>query len=155
MGGGDLNLKKRWHPAKYQNMQKVWEVQQEHAQEQKKVEILRKEIAKEREALEIQRQQQQAGFVQAPKVEKLDWMYVGSAHSNPSSNTNSASEDYLLGRKRASDLATGKEAPVHGSLHAEKTCISKQKDLHKKIREDPLFSIKKNQLATRRRTSPK
>jgi hypothetical protein len=143
MGGGDLNLKKRWHPAKYQNMQKVYEAQQEHAQEQKKVEILRKEIAKEREIMEIQRQQQLAGFVQAPKVEKLDWMYTGITTA---STGNPVAEDYLLGRKKASDLATGKEAPIRGSLHAEKSCIAKQKDLQKKIKEDPLFAIKQSQI---------
>lgn len=54
MGGGNLNLKKSWHPSTLRNQEKVWKAQQQDESEKKKVEVLRKELQAQREKEEFQ-----------------------------------------------------------------------------------------------------
>ena len=144
MGGGDLNLKKAWHPAKLENMQKVYEAEQKHKEEQRKMETLRKEIAQERELADLQQMQEAAGLV-SKKTERLDWLYTGAANISHSG----VQEDYLLGKKKATDILSGKEEVVPNSLVEKRNMTLKSKDLESKIREDPLFIIKKKQSLSR------
>lgn len=54
MGGGNLNLKKSWHPSTLRNQERVWKAQQQDESEKKKVEVLRKELQAQREKEEFQ-----------------------------------------------------------------------------------------------------
>ncbi len=60
MGGGDLNLKKSWHPATLANIEKVWLEEQKALEEEKKVVELEKELRKQREIEELRKMQEQA-----------------------------------------------------------------------------------------------
>ncbi|GBN45317.1 Pre-mRNA-splicing factor CWC25 [Araneus ventricosus] len=91
MGGGDLNLKKSWHPSTLRNIERVWKAEQKHEAEKQKIEQLQKELAEERAREEIQQFAEDQGVIKK-KEEKLDWMYQG-----PSAMVNR--EEYLMGRK--------------------------------------------------------
>ena len=144
MGGGDLNLKKQWHPAKLENMQKVYEAERKHKEELRRTEVLRKEIAQERELADMRRMQEAAGFVEQ-RSERLDWMYTGAAAATTTTQAPTQDDEYLLGKRKATDILDGKQEPIPNSLVHKRTVVLKQKDLESKIREDPLFSIKKKQ----------
>ncbi|XP_075027647.1 pre-mRNA-splicing factor CWC25 homolog isoform X2 [Calonectris borealis] len=57
MGGGDLNLKKSWHPQTLRNVEKVWKAEQKHEAERKKIEELQEQRAPE----ETQRRAEHCG----------------------------------------------------------------------------------------------
>lgn len=100
MGGGDLNMKKSWHPLLHTNQERVWKKEKEALEERKKLEELRREREQEREMQELQRLQEEAGGKK--RSEKLDWMYATpAAASGPSA---SELEDYLLGKKRVDKI---------------------------------------------------
>ncbi|KAI2667388.1 hypothetical protein H4Q32_003856 [Labeo rohita] len=90
MGGGDLNLKKSWHPQTLKNIERVWKAEQKHEAERKKIEELQKELKEERAREEITRYAQETGAVKK-KDDRLDWMYQGPAGQI-------SREEYLLGR---------------------------------------------------------
>uniref|UniRef100_A0A8C6FX03 CBF1-interacting co-repressor CIR N-terminal domain-containing protein n=1 Tax=Moschus moschiferus TaxID=68415 RepID=A0A8C6FX03_MOSMO len=78
MGGGDLNLKKSWHPQTLRNVEKVWKAEQKHEAERKKIEELQRELREERAREEMAREEMQryaedVGAVKK-KEEKLDWI---------------------------------------------------------------------------------
>ncbi|CAO3635204.1 unnamed protein product [Cunninghamella blakesleeana] len=58
MGGGDLNLKKSWHPSTYKNQERLWKEEKKHSEEQQKIEQMKKELQEERQLLELQRLQE-------------------------------------------------------------------------------------------------
>ena len=95
MGGGDLNLKKQWHPAKLNNMQEVYLAEQKNKEELRKMEVLRKEIAQEKEMQELQLMQEAAGLIKK-KTERLDWMYSGAVSAPLSSTRALLQEEFLL-----------------------------------------------------------
>lgn len=106
MGGGDLNMKKSWHPLLKVNQERVWKREKEALEERKKLEELRREREQEREMQELQRLQEAAGGKK--RVDKVDWMYATpAAQGGPSANE---LEDYLLGKKRVDKLLKGDEA---------------------------------------------
>lgn len=53
MGGGDLNLKKQWHPLTFKNQEQVWLAERREEQEIKKMEQLKKELEQERAMQEL------------------------------------------------------------------------------------------------------
>jgi hypothetical protein len=61
MGGGDLNLKKSWHPSTFRNQERVWKEERKHTEEQQKIDQMRKELEEERQVQELQRMQEAAG----------------------------------------------------------------------------------------------
>lgn len=63
MGGGDLNLKKSWHPQTLKNIERVWKAEQKHDAERKKIDELQKELKEERAREEITRYAQETGAV--------------------------------------------------------------------------------------------
>ncbi|XP_029428766.1 pre-mRNA-splicing factor CWC25 homolog [Rhinatrema bivittatum] len=146
MGGGDLNLKKSWHPQTLRNVEKVWKAEQRHEAERKKIEELQRELRDERAREEMQRYAEDAGTVRK-KEEKLDWMYQG-----PSSMVDR--EEYLLGRPvdkyildKMQDKETGPSAEtglLPGSIFAS-SGANFALDMASKIREDPLFMIRKRE----------
>ncbi|SNX86153.1 related to Cell cycle control protein cwf25 [Melanopsichium pennsylvanicum] len=147
MGGGDLNMKKSWHPLLHVNQERVWKREKEALEERKKVEQLRREREQEREMQELQRLQEEAGGKK--RVDKVDWMYATPATTG--SNSAEEMEDYLLGKKRVDKLLQGdqnKEVPES----SQKSLISLQnansaRDLAAKVREDPMLAIKQQEQA--------
>uniref|UniRef100_H0WZ84 CWC25 spliceosome associated protein homolog n=1 Tax=Otolemur garnettii TaxID=30611 RepID=H0WZ84_OTOGA len=144
MGGGDLNLKKSWHPQTLRNVEKVWKAEQKHEAERKKIEELQRELREERAREEMQRYAEDVGAVKK-KEEKLDWMYQG-----PGGMVNR--DEYLLGRpidKYVFEKMEEKEAGcssetglLPGSIFAPSGANSLL-DMASKIREDPLFIIRR------------
>ena len=105
MGGGDLNMKKSWHPLLMKNQERVWLEEKKALEEKKKLDQLRKEKEEERQLQELQRlQEEQTG---KKRADKLEWMYTTPATGN-SQNANEL-EDYLLGKKRVDKMLTADE----------------------------------------------
>lgn len=59
--GGDLNLKKSWHPVLMSNQKRVWAEEKKALDERKKTEQVLKERAEERALLELEQLQEAAG----------------------------------------------------------------------------------------------
>nr|VWO98071.1 Benomyl/methotrexate resistance protein [Ganoderma boninense] len=146
MGGGDLNMKKSWHPLLLKNQERVWLEEKKALEEKKKLDQLRKEKEEERQLQELQRmQEEQTG---KKRTEKLDWMYATPA-TGSGQNPNDL-EDYLLGKKRVDKILTADENEKIGASH--KNFIATQyantaRDTAAKIREDPLLAIKQQEQA--------
>jgi len=146
MGGGDLNMKKSWHPLLMKNQERVWLEEKKALEERKKLDQLRKEKEEERQLQELQRmQEEQTG---RKRAEKLEWMYATPA-TGSGGNTNDL-EDYLLGKKRVDKLLVGDENQALGASHKNFIAIQHAntiRDTAAKVREDPLFMIKQQEQA--------
>ncbi|XP_069763086.1 pre-mRNA-splicing factor CWC25 homolog isoform X2 [Narcine bancroftii] len=153
MGGGDLNLKKSWHPQTLKNVERVWKAEQKHEAEKKKIEELQRELREERAREEMQRYAEDSGAMKK-KSDRLDWMYQG-----PCAMVNK--EEYLLGRpidKYATEKMVDEEAGpssdtglLPGSIFSA-TGANSALDMASKIREDPLFTIRKREEEKKRET---
>ncbi|KAJ6621158.1 Pre-mRNA splicing factor-domain-containing protein [Mycena sp. CBHHK59/15] len=146
MGGGDLNMKKSWHPLLLKNQERVWIEEKKALEEKKKLDQLRKEKEEERQMQELQRlQEEQTG---KKRTEKLEWMYATPA-TGTSQSTNDL-EDYLLGKKRVDKILTADENAKVGASHKNFIAVqnaNNARDIASKIREDPLLAIKKQEQA--------
>ncbi|CAM4596273.1 hypothetical protein PO909_030393 [Leuciscus waleckii] len=146
MGGGDLNLKKSWHPQTLKNIERVWKAEQKHEAERKKIEELQKELKDERAREEMTRYAQETGAVKK-KDDRLDWMYQG-----PSGQI--SRDEYLMGRPIDKQITQQYEEPesgpsaetglLPGSIF-NPTGSASTNDMAAKIREDPLFEIRKRE----------
>ncbi|TRY56292.1 hypothetical protein DNTS_002308 [Danionella cerebrum] len=146
MGGGDLNLKKSWHPQTLKNIERVWKAEQKHEAERKKIEELQKELKNERAREEMSKYAQETGAVKK-KDDRLDWMYQG-----PSGQI--SRDEYLLGRpidkqitQQYEDAESGPSSEtglLPGSIFNPTSAVSTN-DMAAKIREDPLFEIRKRE----------
>ncbi|WFD21730.1 RNA-splicing factor [Malassezia equina] len=150
MGAGDLNVKKSWHPRLQKNQEKVWMQEQEAEAERKKLEELRKEREQERQMQELQRIHEAAGGKR--RAERVEWMYATPASSSGPSEAEL--EDYLLGKKRVDKLLQGNEAKqlmrdAVPTAQEDPDEVRASRDMAIKIREDPLFAIKKQEQAMR------
>lgn len=112
MGGGDLNMKKSWHPALGVNMERVWKEENKALLERKKLQELQKEHEQERIVQELQRLQHEAGGTK--REERVDWMYAAPAESQ-GANAEEL-ELYLLGKKRVDKLLQGNHEKVRKCL---------------------------------------
>ncbi|KAG7098951.1 hypothetical protein E1B28_000841 [Marasmius oreades] len=146
MGGGDLNMKKSWHPLLLKNQERVWLEEKKALEEKKKLDQLRKEKEEERQLQELQRlQEEQTG---KKRTEKLEWMYTTPA-TGSSQNSNDL-EDYLLGKKRVDKILTADENAKLGASHKNFIAVQNAntaRDIAAKLREDPLFAIKQQEQA--------
>ncbi|KAF9479699.1 hypothetical protein BDN70DRAFT_878443 [Pholiota conissans] len=146
MGGGDLNMKKSWHPLLLKNQERVWLEEKKALEEKKKLDQLRKEKEEERQLQELQRlQEEQTG---KKRTEKLEWMYATPA-TGSSQNANDL-EDYLLGKKRVDKILTADENDKVGAAHKNFIAVqnaNSARDIASKIREDPLLAIKQQEQA--------
>eukprot|EP00800_Vazella_pourtalesii_P020919 TRINITY_DN7586_c1_g1_i1.p2 TRINITY_DN7586_c1_g1~~TRINITY_DN7586_c1_g1_i1.p2 ORF type:complete len:325 (+),score=88.46 TRINITY_DN7586_c1_g1_i1:1403-2377(+) len=149
MGGGDLNMKKSWHPSTFKNQERVWRAEMRDIAEKTRIEELRKEIASERSKEEMKKMAENSGAVRK-RTERLEWMYKGAIGVS----TESEREEYLLGkpidrqvdaiiqeREKEEEMVKTKE----GALFMKKGKTSFAKDLAVKIREDPLLAIKQKE----------
>ncbi|KZT41419.1 hypothetical protein SISSUDRAFT_1043014 [Sistotremastrum suecicum HHB10207 ss-3] len=146
MGGGDLNMKKSWHPLLLKNQERVWLEEKKALEEKKKLDQLRKEKEEERQLQELQRlQEEQTG---KKRTEKLEWMYATPATGGGASANDM--EDYLLGKKRVDRVLIGDENKNLGAAHKNFIAIQNAntaRDTAAKIREDPLLAIKQQEQA--------
>ncbi|KAG5644614.1 hypothetical protein DXG03_008092 [Asterophora parasitica] len=146
MGGGDLNMKKSWHPLLLKNQERVWLEEKKALEEKKKLDQLRKEKEEERQLQELQRlQEEQTG---KKRTEKLEWMYSTPA-TGSSQNANDL-EDYLLGKKRVDKILTADENAKVGASHKNFIAVqnaNNARDMAAKIREDPMLAIKQQEQA--------
>ncbi|XP_029000611.1 pre-mRNA-splicing factor CWC25 homolog [Betta splendens] len=146
MGGGDLNLKKSWHPQTMKNIERVWKAEQKYEAERKKIEELQKELKEERAREEITKYAEETGAIKK-KDDRLDWMYQGPAGQV-------SRDEYLLGRAIDKQITDQYEEPesgpsaetglLPGSIFNPITPASSL-DMAAKIREDPLFEIRKRE----------
>ncbi|XP_068177542.1 pre-mRNA-splicing factor CWC25 homolog isoform X2 [Antennarius striatus] len=151
MGGGDLNLKKSWHPQTMKNIERVWKAEQKYEAERKKIEELQKELKDERNREEMTRYAEETGAIKK-RDDRLDWMYQGPAGQV-------SRDEYLLGRPIDKQITEQYEEPesgpsaetglLPGSIFNPSTPASAL-DLTAKIREDPLFEIRKCEEASKR-----
>src|SRR5271163_2213902 len=146
--GGDLNLKKSWHPALMSNQKKVWEEEKKALEERKKVDQIMKERQEERQIQELQQLQEAAGGTK--RLARVEWMYNGP--STDQAGTTEEMEGYLLGKRRVDGLLKGTEnqklekAAKVDSFMALQT-VNTARDTAAKIREDPMLAIKKQEQA--------
>ncbi|KAK9345334.1 Pre-mRNA splicing factor-domain-containing protein [Lipomyces starkeyi] len=146
--GGDLNLKKSWHPGLMRNQEAVWKREQEALEERKKIAERQREIQEERERNELQALQEAAGGKK--RVDRVEWMY--SAPQGGNMGVTSEVEAFLMGKNTVEELLNQSEGM--GSLKEEADSFMKttsssnsSKDIASKVREDPMLVVKKEQQA--------
>lgn len=146
--GGDLNLKKSWHPLLMSNQRRVWEEEQKALDERKRIEQMMKERQEERNLQEIQEMQEAAGGTK--RAQRVEWMYNGQSAGQQS--TTEEMEGYLLGKRRVDGLIKGTENKKLEKGATEESFMALQnantvRDTAAKIREDPLLAIKQKEQA--------
>ena len=146
--GGDLNLKKSWHPVLMSNQRRVWEEEKKALDERKRTELRIKELKEERAKEEIQAKLEAAGSKK--RVDRVDWMYQGP--SSGQAGTTEEMEGYLLGKRRIDGLLKGTENKKLEKQSSEDSFMALQhantlRDTASKIREDPMLAIKKQEQA--------
>ncbi|KAL8874010.1 MAG: hypothetical protein Q9174_000606 [Haloplaca sp. 1 TL-2023] len=146
--GGDLNLKKSWHPVLMSNQRRVWEEEKKALDERKRIEQMMKERQEERQIQELQEMQEAAGGKK--RLSRVDWMYSGPSAGQ--SGTTEEMEGYLLGKRRVDGLIKGTENQKLEKAASEDSFMALQKantmrDTASKIREDPMLAIKKQEQA--------
>jgi hypothetical protein len=146
--GGDLNLKKSWHPVLMSNQRRVWEEEKKALDERKRTEQRIKELKEERAKEEIQQKLEAAGS--RKRVDRVDWMYQGP--SSGQAGTTEEMEGYLLGKRRIDGLIKGTDHKKLEKQASEDSFMALQhantlRDTAAKIREDPMLAIKKQEQA--------
>lgn len=147
--GGDLNLKKSWHPQLLGNQKKVWEEEQKALEERKRIDQMMKERQEEQQIQELQQLQEAAGGKKQTAC--VSWMYSGPA--NGQEGTTEEMDGYLLGKRRIDGLLKGTENTKLKKSSNEDSFLAVQnansaRDIASKIRDDPLLAIKKQEQAT-------
>lgn len=148
--GGDLNLKKSWHPHLRKNQEKVWKEESAALAERKVIEKLRKEREEERAIEELQKLQEANGGKVA--IKRVDWMYSG-----PSGDGNAVTEEregYLLGKRRIDSLLkandTASQSLTKGAAASIDTLgngnANSARDVQMKVAQDPLLAIQKQKM---------
>ncbi|KAL8675219.1 MAG: hypothetical protein Q9168_000339 [Polycauliona sp. 1 TL-2023] len=146
--GGDLNLKKSWHPVLMTNQRRVWEEEKKALDERKRIEQMMKERQEERQIQELQEMQEAAGGKK--RLNRVDWMYAGPSAGQ--TGTTEEMEGYLLGKRRIDGLLKGTENQKLEKEASQDSFMALQKantvrDTASKIREDPMLAIKKQEQA--------
>ncbi|KAM0326378.1 hypothetical protein ACHAQA_006980 [Verticillium albo-atrum] len=146
--GGDLNLKKSFHPGLLKNQAKVWEEEKKALDERKKTQQRINELKEERAREEIQKQLEAAGHTK--KIDRVDFLYNGP--TNGQTGTTEEMEGYLLGKRRIDNLITGSDHKKLEKQAGQESFMALQtantaRDTAAKIREDPMLAIKKQEQA--------
>lgn len=149
MGGGDLNLKKSFHPTLRRNQAAVYDEEQKALAERKRTQQRINEIKEERAKEELQRKLEAAGG--RKRVDRVDWMYQGP--SDGQTGTTEETEAYLLGKRRIDNLIKGTEHKKLEKDAGQESFMLQQnannaRDTAAKIRDDPLLAIKRQEQAT-------
>ncbi|KAI8590934.1 Pre-mRNA splicing factor-domain-containing protein [Geranomyces variabilis] len=153
MGGGDLNLKKSWHPGTLRNQEKVWKRERDADEEKKKLDQLLKEKMEERQMMELQALNEATGKAKK-RSERLDWMY-SAGPGGSKAIVDEEREAYLLGKRRVDrvvESAKTVEEMDGGEQFARANAYGMTantvRDTQNKIREDPMLAIKKREHAS-------
>ena len=146
--GGDLNLKKSWHPVLMSNQRRVWEEEKKALDERKRIDQMVKERQEERQIQELQEMQEAAGGKK--RLNRVDWMYSGP--SSGQAGTTEEMEGYLLGKRRIDGLLKNNEHKKLEKAASEESFMALQhantvRDTASKIRDDPMLAIKKQEQA--------
>ncbi|KAH7057324.1 Pre-mRNA splicing factor-domain-containing protein [Macrophomina phaseolina] len=147
--GGDLNLKKSWHPLLMSNQRRVWEEEQKALEERKRIDQMMKERAEERAIQELQEMQEAAGGKK--RLNRVDWMYSGP--SSGQTGTTEEMEGYLLGKRRVDNLIKNDETKKleknagQESFLAAQPSVNNPRDAMAKVSLDPMAAIKKQEQA--------
>jgi hypothetical protein len=151
--GGDLNLKKSWHPHLMSNQKRVWAEEKKALDERKKTDQVLKERAEERQIQELERLQEAAGGKK--RTDRVDWMYHGPGSGGPGAGggVSEEMEGYLLGKRRLDGLVKRsesenlkKEAGQEGFMIVGGNANS-ARDTMSKVANDPMLAIKKQEQA--------
>lgn len=148
MGGGDLNLKKSFHPTLRRNQAAVYDEEQKALAERKRTQQRINEIKEERAKEELQRQLEAAGGKK--RVDRVDWMYQGPTDGQ--AGTTEEMEGYLLGKRRIDNIIKGNEHKKLQKDAGQESFMALQnantaRDTAAKIRDDPLLAIKRQEQA--------
>ncbi|KAF2260848.1 hypothetical protein CC78DRAFT_619931 [Lojkania enalia] len=148
--GGDLNLKKSWHPGLSKNQERVWKSEKAALEERKQIEKLRKEREEERQIEELQKLAEASGGKVAQK--RVDWMYAGP--SGDGQGVTEEREAYLLGKRRIDNLLKASDAETSALRKGAAVGIEavgggsavNALDTKKKVLDDPLLLIQKQRM---------
>lgn len=145
--GGDLNLKKSWHPGLMTNQKRVWEEESKALEERKKIDLIMKERAEERQVQELRQLQEAAGGKK--HQDRVDWMYNGPQDGQ--TGTTEEMEGYLLGNRRLDGLVKRDAAATNAVKGPEATAVAtvaaSSRDTLRKVQGDPMLAIKKQEQA--------
>ncbi|KAF4592108.1 pre-mRNA-splicing factor CWC25 [Ophiocordyceps camponoti-floridani] len=148
MGGGDLNLKKSFHPTLQRNQRAVYEEEQKALAERKRTQQRINEIKEERAKEDLQRQLEAAGGKK--RADRVDWMYQGPTDGQ--AGATEEMEAYLLGKRRIDNIIKGTEHKKLEKSAGQDSFMALQnansaRDTAAKIRDDPLLAIKRQEQA--------
>ncbi|KAK3619551.1 RNA-splicing factor [Elasticomyces elasticus] len=154
--GGDLNLKKSWHPGIMSNQKRVWAEESKALDERKKTDQVLKERAEERAIQELERMQEAAGGKK--RVDRVDWMYngPGSSAAGGAGGVSEEMEGYLLGKRSLGGLVQRSEADAlkkeaaaapEAGFMALNANANSARDTMAKVSNDPTLAIKKQEQA--------
>ncbi|KAH6683733.1 Pre-mRNA splicing factor-domain-containing protein [Plectosphaerella plurivora] len=146
--GGDLNLKKSFHPGLLRNQAKVWEEEKRALDERKKTQQRISELKEERAREETQRQLEAAGH--SKRIDRVDFLYNGPTDGQ--TGTTEELEGYLLGKRRIDNLLKGSDHKKLEKQASQESFMALQaantaRDTAAKVREDPLLAIKRQEQA--------
>ncbi|KAK1724277.1 Pre-mRNA splicing factor-domain-containing protein, partial [Colletotrichum acutatum] len=146
--GGDLNLKKSFHPSLIKNQAKVWEEERKALDERKKTQQRINELKEEREREELQKKLEAAGHTK--RVDRVEFLYSGPTDGQ--TGTTEERESYLLGKRRIDNLLKGTEHKNLEKQAGQESFMALQtantaRDTAAKVREDPLLAIKRQEQA--------
>ncbi|TLD09695.1 hypothetical protein PspLS_11363 [Pyricularia sp. CBS 133598] len=147
MGGGDLNLKKSWHPQLLSNQRKVYESEQRALEERKKTQQRVQELREERAQEELQKKIEEAGGKK--RIDRVDFLYNGP--TDGALGTTEELEGFLLGKRSIASVLTkddGKQLRQTAGEDKFATALgnaNSARDTATKIREDPLLAIKRRE----------
>ncbi|PKX98844.1 U2-type spliceosomal complex subunit CWC25 [Aspergillus novofumigatus IBT 16806] len=148
--GGDLNLKKSWHPSLLRNQERVWAEEKRALEERKRIEQLRREREEERQIQELQRLQEASG--KGRQLNRVDWMY--QAPSSATGHYAEEMEGYLLGKRRIDGILLKNDESKKlekgtdvVAANATPPPVNNPRDTMAKVMADPLLEIKKREQA--------
>ncbi|KAI6552729.1 hypothetical protein MCOR03_008239 [Pyricularia oryzae] len=147
MGGGDLNLKKSWHPQLLSNQRKVYESEQRALEERIKTQQRVQELREERAQEELQKKIEEAGGKK--RIDRVDFLYNGP--TDGALGTTEELEGFLLGKRSIASVLTkddGKQLRQTAGEDKFATALgnaNSARDTATKIREDPLLAIKRRE----------
>lgn len=127
-------MKKSWHPQRMDNQEKVWKKEEAAKKERQKLMELKRQMDEERALEGMQKRGEDTGVLKKKK-DRLDWMY-----QQPEVNE----EDYLLGKKIDKAIMEHQETKAKEAVTGGPSLTV---DMSAKVKEDPLFAIKKQEMS--------
>eukprot|EP01023_Acetabularia_acetabulum_P026199 TRINITY_DN2491_c0_g1_i4.p1 TRINITY_DN2491_c0_g1~~TRINITY_DN2491_c0_g1_i4.p1 ORF type:complete len:675 (+),score=86.27 TRINITY_DN2491_c0_g1_i4:166-2190(+) len=147
--GGPLAFlnKKPWHPGNLRNLERVWQKEQAHEREQKRLEELRKQILEERQKEQLEQIAHDSGKYK--REERLEWLYQGGVAARQEADERNQQqtlkdEQNQKAQQEIQVAAKVQEASLLPSFYAQDTPTSAL-ETWQRLNNDPLFLIKKKE----------